>query len=400
MRFNPFVPHGIAYQGMFIGREEEISTIQQALFQTANDNPQHLLISGERGIGKTSLLNVSDFVARGDIRIEADFNFLTVSSDLAGVNDQVGIVRQIARELRSKLNQFEPLKAKLSSAWEFISNWEILGVSYNRDENSIDPDTALDELISLFVSIVEKQEFQGILVLLDEADTAPVEANLGEFVKVATERLAKRSVFNVSFVLAGQSILLNKLRESHESSVRLFQILDMMPLSMDERIEVVNSGLELANKRNEVDTSITDEAIELIASLSEGYPHFLQQFAYSAFEADDDNQISREDVLRGTVAENGAIAQLGKKYFSEMYFSKIWSNDYRKVLDFMADYGDNWVQRKDILQESGVSERTVDNALKALKDREIIVSDEVRKGFYRLPTRSFATWITVVKATE
>ncbi|MDA8585558.1 hypothetical protein N9L47_04715, partial [Rhodobacteraceae bacterium] len=233
------------------------------------------------------------------------------------------------------------------------------------------------------------------LIMLDEADTAPVEANLGEFVKIATERLAKRGVLKVMFCLAGQSALMTRLRQSHESSVRIFQVLEMGPLRTKERIEVVERGLSLANERNEQATTIDVEATNLLASLSEGYPHFLQQFAHSAFNADTDDRISQEDVSLGTVSENGAIAQLGQKYFSEMYFSKIWSDDYRRVLDFMAQHGDDWVTRKDIIAGCKVSDSNVTNALAALKKREIILADEARKGFYRLPTRSFATWITV-----
>ena len=76
MKFNPFVPNGIAFPGMFFGRSDEIGTIEQSLFQTLNGNPQHLLISGERGIGKSSLLNYADLIARGDIEVEdTEFNF-------------------------------------------------------------------------------------------------------------------------------------------------------------------------------------------------------------------------------------------------------------------------------------------------------------------------------------
>jgi hypothetical protein len=46
MKFNPFVPNGIAFPGMFIGRSDEISLIEQALFQTKNGNPQHLFADG------------------------------------------------------------------------------------------------------------------------------------------------------------------------------------------------------------------------------------------------------------------------------------------------------------------------------------------------------------------
>ena len=63
-------------------------------------------------------------------------------------------------------------------------------------------------------------------------------------------------------------------------------------------------------------TTISDEALNLLAELSEGYPHFVQQFAYSAFEADNDDVIDVIDVLEGSYGESGAIAQLGEKYFA------------------------------------------------------------------------------------
>jgi biotin operon repressor len=101
-------------------------------------------------------------------------------------------------------------------------------------------------------------------------------------------------------------------------------------------------------------------------------------------------------VQSGAFSDNGAIIQLGTKYFSEMYFSRIASPDYRKVLDFMADHGDSWVSRKDIVDGCGVVRTNVDNALTALKERGIILSDEARRGFYRLPTMSFSTWILAI----
>jgi hypothetical protein len=174
----------------------------------------------------------------------------------------------------------------------------------------------------------------------------------------------------------------------------------MKPLEIDERFLVVDRGLTDANSRNEEATKIDADAQDLLATFSEGYPHFLQQFSYSAFEADEDNNISRDDVLEGAVRENGAIEQLGAKFFSEMYYSKIASDDYRRVLDYMAEHGDSWLTRKEIVENCGVSEPVVNNALAALKKRDIILVDETRKGFYRLPTRSFATWIVVSASAQ
>ncbi len=206
MKFNPFVPNGIAYPGMFIGREDEIGIIGQALFQTRNSNPQHLLLTGERGIGKTSLLFYADLLANGKLENDSiKFNFLTVSTDLAGIATQVGLIRQIARELRSKLRDHKSLQEKAQKVWEFLSSWEVLGVKYTGRDNELDPDELLDDLANIIGQVIDGNEFDGVALMLDEADSPPTTAHLGEFVKIFTEKLAKR----------GQSKLLLFLAASH-----------------------------------------------------------------------------------------------------------------------------------------------------------------------------------------
>jgi hypothetical protein len=234
---------------------------------------------------------------------------------------------------------------------------------------------------------------------MDEADRPKEEAGLGEFCKIFTERLARKGCNNIILGLAGLPWLLNKLRASHESSPRVFTTIQLEPLTLAESRSVVESGIEQANEKNAEKTKVDSKALDLLASLSEGYPHFIQQFAYSAFDLDSDNYIDQTDVLRGAFGENGALSQLGDKYFNEMYHLKIASDDYRKVLQAMARHGDNWISRKDLIGETGLAATTVNNALAALKSREIIVADETRKnrGFYRLPTRSFGVWINATQ---
>lgn len=405
MRYNPFQPNKIVAPGMFTGRVDEICTIERALFQTKNLNPQHFLIEGERGIGKSSLLFLVSRFADG--RIEpletTKMNFLVLSVDLAGVTNQVEIVRAIARELKSRLSEIKSVKEGAKKVWEFLSNWEILGVRYHRENNTpIDADEVRDDLILQIAELCTSADcgIDGLFIIIDEADAPPVEAGLGEFLKLFTERLTRRNCNNVLVGLAGLPTALPKLRASHESSPRILTVLSLAPLETEERKQIVLKGLEAANERNERPTTITDDALELLAELSEGYPHFVQQFAFSAFDADRDSTIDVADVIDGAYRENGALTQLGSKYFDEMYHGRISSNEYRKVLNAMAEHGDSWVQRKQIAVESGIKSTSVANAFNTLVGREIILSDPSRRGFYRLPTRSFAAWINAIKSVE
>lgn len=84
MRFNPFRPNNIATEGLFQGRDEEITLIVKSLFLTKNENPLHFLIEGERGLGKSSLFLKVHQIAAGheNHQNELRFKFLVLNIEL------------------------------------------------------------------------------------------------------------------------------------------------------------------------------------------------------------------------------------------------------------------------------------------------------------------------------
>ena len=127
---------------------------------------------------------------------------------------------------------------------------------------------------------------------------------------------------------------LDKLRISHESSLRIFHILNLKPLLPEDSKKVIDLGLQEANKKGNTKMSITDSAKESITQLSEGYPYFLQQFCYNSFEEDQDNIICDKDVEQGIYSpDTGALKQLGEKLFNNMFYDKIDSQEYRKYFN-------------------------------------------------------------------
>jgi hypothetical protein len=401
MKFNPFKPNGMAGPDMFVGRVDEIETIEKCLFQTMHGNPQHFLIQGERGIGKSSLMLTAKILAQGEalgVNYTKKFNFLCVSVDLGKCGTQLQVIQKIGRGLKTEIGRHSEIKRNAGAFWDFLTNWEVMGVKYNKAGPAADTDEASHELVvqlSRFIESVE--DLHGVVILLDEADAPDIEADLGAFLKLTAERLQRESCNKVLFGLAGLPNALLKMKASHESSPRLFEILTLETLEIDERRTVIERGIARANETNEVKISIDETALEYLCDMSEGYPHFLQQFSYCAFEANTDNVIDIGDIVEGAYQENGAINQLGAKFFSDMYHAKISSDDYRRVLNIMANHSDDWLKRGQIQKETGLSEHTVTNALRTLLSKNIILKDESRLGFYRLPTKSFAVWINATK---
>jgi hypothetical protein len=239
----------------------------------------------------------------------------------------------------------------------------------------------------------------GILLLIDEADKPPAGGNLGLICKMLTEELSRRDCERVCIGVAGLPQVIGVLRDSHESSLRIFKTMELKPLEDAERGHVLDIGIKDAVKKNGYEITITPEARQLISNLSEGYPHFLQEFAYCAFEVDDDRTIDENDVMNSLFREHGALDQLGRKYFAK-YYEAPSSDDYRIVLDTMANHNNAWISRADLVKESGLKAGTVDNALRSLKRLDIILPHESRQGEYRLPTTSFAVWIKAKRRVE
>lgn len=403
MAYNPFRPGSLVTPGMFSGRIPELRQIERGLFQTKNGNPNHFLIEGERGIGKSSMFLYLDWVARGEMEPigTGRLNFIVASVELREAMEYDDIVNAILIELRSQMSARDKVREVCKKAWDFFYRFEVMGVvRYDRNSNNEDRIKKLDDLSNALVDIVSdaRDEIDGVLILIDEADKPRSEANLGELCKLLTERLTRRGCEKVSICLAGLPGLIGKLRDSHESSPRVFSVITLDPLEHAECKQVISRGLDIAAEKNGFKTEIEEEAMDMISSLSEGYPHFLQEFAFWAFGSDRDNKIDVDDVINGAFSDNGALHQLGKKYFTGLYIEQIGSEDYRKVLIEMAESLDGWVSRQHLIEKSGVKERIVDNALHALKDRNIIVQNPRVRGEYRLPTKSFAAWIKAREA--
>jgi len=250
------------------------------LFSTKHGNPQHFLLHGERGIGKSSLSYIHELAASGVIDgwEGQNYNFLTVSLILEPSDTYESILRKLGSSLRRKLASHNKLQKRANDTWDFLKRWEVMGVKYRNLEGAVTPTEMLDELVESYAKASEKiaDTFDGILISIDEADKPPVAAHLGSLLKGFTERLSRASANKICLGIVGVSTVLDSLRESHESALRLFSAFHLKPLSQTERIEVIRKGLIEAEKKSGIKVSITPDAESYISDYSEGYPHFIR----------------------------------------------------------------------------------------------------------------------------
>src|SRR5258708_36641972 len=102
MRFNPFRPNSLVPSGLFTGRYEETVALENMLFNTLNCNPQHFLLHGERGIGKSSLLFIHEITAKGKLKAFGGetFNFLVVSLNIDSNDTYETVIVKLGQGLK------------------------------------------------------------------------------------------------------------------------------------------------------------------------------------------------------------------------------------------------------------------------------------------------------------
>lgn len=402
MRINPFKPNSPVPTGMFAGRYQEIDSLEQGLHQTKHGHSTNFLVTGERGIGKSSLMMCLDYIAKGDVINNCDkFDFVSISIVLSPKITLVTLIKLIERKLNRELSKIESFRSFIKDTWSFAQRLKVMDSGIEQSDIDADDDILIDEFSYSLSETCNRlinpkkgeSKKDGIVFFIDEADNVADELRIGYFFKVVTELLQKNGCSNIMFMLAGLPDAAEKLSKSHESSIRLFHHLKIRELIPEDRKYVIERGLESGNEINAEKTTISEDAKNSISTLSEGYPHFIQQIAYSAFEHNDDGEISKQDVTESAFKSGGAIDSIGSRYYESSFHDKIKSDEYRQVLSIMADKMNSWIKKSEIRVQFEGDDTTLTNALQALASRRIILKNPSKMGEYRLQHRGFAIWI-------
>jgi len=402
-KVNPFKPHSPVPTGLFAGRINEINEYEKGLFQTKNDSPCNFLVTGERGIGKSSLLSLFKPLSAGEFKSpDYDaFNFVAINTIISDTTTLLSFIKMIENGIKREIGKIENVRNFLNDAWSFVERIKVMDSGIEQRGQTEDPDIIIDNFSYSLAQTCKRitnpekgeEAKDGIIFFIDEADNACVDLRLGYFFKAVTELLQQHACNNIMFVVAGLPEVNEKLKASHESSLRVFTELKIKELSPDDRFYVIDKAIEKGNKINSEKTTITSDAKGRISVLSEGYPHFIQQFGYSAFDFNTDGEISDEDVLAGAFKPNGAIDAIGSRYYASQYHEQIKSDEYREVLKIMAESMNEWIKKSDIRNDFSGNDQTLTDALKALTARNIILKNASKLGEYRLQQRGFAIWI-------
>lgn len=385
LRANPFRPDKpIDNFEQFAGRSHELTVLIRSMFNTGHGNARHMIVTGPRGIGKSSFINQIHSVTDNGDDVLAKLGI-----DAGGFRFRFPVFKCRARkdlsteQVITALLQAMPTKISAenvrSIVGDFVSRWKpsvsvpgLLTLEH-QSEAAVDIGREFVRTVSNLWSAV-KDRCDGIIFIIDEIDTIAETSGIASFLKVTTEELVDAGLYQVVFYLVGVDGAMEHLMGDHPSVARVFENVELRPMNRSESREVVNRTLSSV-RSNPV--QISRESLEWVVNTASGFPSFIHTLCFEAFEYDSDSFLDKNDFDK---AVDEVVSRIKRAELGQL-LRAAGSGDYRRILVAMAEYESNLVPLAYIGNEIGRPSNELSSYMNSLVKRGIIERED--RAIYR-----------------
>lgn len=381
---SPFSPGRPVPVDYFVARIKEIERLERAIKQTLTGRNENIFIIGEKGIGKSSLAGFIQYVA------QKDYQFIGAHCSLGPARTLEEACRLIFQKLLQDLpdkSLFEKAKGIFGKYVKEIGLPGIARIEFTAEKKDMDTLRLnfLPLLQELYLTI--KDEKKGIILILDDLNGISTVPEFALFLKSFVDQIALDSKpFPLLFILVGVEERREDLIKSHDSVKRIFEVIDLLPMSSEEAHEFFTT--KTFYRQN---ISVSPEALSLVIRFSGGLPMLMHEVGDAVFWEDANNAIDRNDARNGIIR---AAEIVGRKYLDPQVYRALRGETYRSTLRRVGKLplGANF-QRKEVLNKIPEKERKAfDNFLQRIKKLGIISETEIR-GEYRFTNQLYHLYI-------
>ena len=274
--YSPTTP--IKEEIFFRGRSEQLNKINFAVQETG----QHIIIYGDRGVGKTSLANIV-----GE-RYRAAINSLVTCNQNSTLS---GLWKSIFKRVPISIQRYKRIGFQLIEE----SENQIQSITTLADQ--LDPQREIDiDDINLILAQANDIGYKFLFIFdeFDQIKNNKLIADFSNIIKYSSDHLE-----NITIMIVGIGKSVSDLIENHHSIERSTVQIFLQRMS-DRELE------EIISKANiELDMDINKDVLEQIVMYSSGYPHYTHLLGkYSTL-----NSLQRESLHIDCVDFNKAVDQ-------------------------------------------------------------------------------------------
>lgn len=347
---NPFSPGAGTPPPEMAGRHDVLNNALIALERVKNGRAEKsMILVGLRGVGKTVLL--------GEIQHLAENQNYKVAFIEAHESRQkktlpellIPHLRRILFALDRGVMISEKAKKALRVFKSFMTAFKLktgdleLSIDMDAETGEADSGDLEADLASLFIVAGEaaKDRKTAIAIIIDELQYLD-EKELSAII-MATHRVSQKSL-PLILIGAGLPQLVGKAGHSKSYAERLFSFPEIGALTKEDTI------IALQEPVSALGVSFSKEALDFIYQMTKGYPYFLQEWGYHAWNvAKTDSSIIT--LKNAEEANTLSIANLDKNFF-KVRFDRLTPSE-KKYVRALADFGIKPQRSGDIANKLG-----------------------------------------------
>lgn len=303
------------------------------------------MLTGLRGVGKTVLLNQIEKMAK-------EMGYRSIAMEAYEEKPLGAFLIPHLRTLLYDLDRVEGVKEKIKRAFSVLRSFigavklkvddVSIGLDVEPEKGTADSGDIQTDLPNLFVAIGEAAEDkrQSVALFIDEIQFFSA-SELGSLI-MAMHKIQQKAL-PIVLLGAGLPILPGLAGESKSYAERLFNFPDIGPLSPSDADKALRDPARAAG------VIFEPEALNEVYRLTKGYPYFIQEWGYHAWNMAENSPITLSVVNEAT---NSAKPRLDENFF-RVRFDRLTPSE-KKFLRAMASLGPGNQRTGDIAQKLGV----------------------------------------------
>lgn len=361
---NPYTPGAGARPPLLAGRDAELDDFRVSFQRLASGQfARSFVLDGLRGVGKTVLLNEADVIARehgwvssGVVECNEDDDLPLLMARLCHrALRRLSMGKRLGSGVERALGVLRAFTVAMDTDGRWRFNIDVQAVKGVADSG--DPEADIIELLAE-VGTAASQHGSGAAFFLDELQF------LGKrslaLLAAAMHGISQQNA-PVLLIAAGLPQLPLMLKNAKPYTERLFDFRTIGGLPRPTAAAALTVPAERLN------AAFDRDALELILDLTDGYPHFLQQWGETIWREANGPTITLQDA---EVAEELVNDELDRRFFRDRYEKATEAEQI--YMAAMADLGDGRHSSSEIATHMATDQRGLSVRRAGLIDKGLI----------------------------
>ncbi len=372
---SPFTPGQPVPFELFVGRAPQIEALMEHAREAAAGRLKVGFLTGDRGIGKTSLARFAAVLA------ERDHDLLGLHVVLGGAGDAQGMVQRILDRL-ANVARGRPLWERIGALFgDRIRTVGLFGVQAEFRPEAEDLEMLTGSFDHALRSVIEKLSgtgHRGLFIVLDDINGLAASPTFATWLKDFVDTVAVGwDPFPVFLLFVGSERVRRELVSHNQSVARIFVPLEVTNWSRDETSDFYRRAFEQAGM------TVEAAGLGLMTEYAGSLPVLAHEIGDACFRFASGPLVTRNDAERAVISAANVV---GHKYLAPQVFDRVRSPRYRSLLRTIPKAAPSGrFKRSEIGKVLSTEERaSLDNFLRVMQRLEVLERDPDRgPGHYR-----------------